>query len=228
MGAGLLPAGQQQSLNWHVSPCKTSVVQGGKSSDATRGHPSPGKEGRAAGRLCSPLSYSSICHLSHLDLGAPDVFAGGRGRAAGACAAAVLTASQPRPHPDSGSTCSRLWIPSAPWPVTQIPATAQGFMPPASLGKAGERPLEPRGKAEARQPCVPSLLLQQMAAQGGRGHPGITFGVFWVATSFCIGWSLNSKWGQKGKACRRSLMCLCLVSPDISPKEGLVPSARSG
>lgn len=145
-----------------------------------------------AGRLCSPLSSSPICHPSHLDSGVPGLFAGGCGRVAGACAAAA--------REDSSSTCSWLCVPSALWPVTQIPAPAQGSVPPVSLGKAGERSLGLRGEAEAGRPCVPSLLLQQMAAQGGGGHPEIMFGVFLgCCKSLCIGWSLSREQGEKGE-----------------------------
>ena len=104
MGTGLLPAGQQQSLTWHMPPSKISCGPGGAKAVMPREAPpaqrAAGREGRAAGRQA--LLPSDL--FPHLDSGVPGVFAGGRGRVAGACAAAVLTDGwlQQRPfHPSA-------------------------------------------------------------------------------------------------------------------------------
>lgn len=157
MGTGLLPAGQQQSWSGEKAVGRLPV-------QAERAEPQ-------AGGLCSSTELFPCLSPLTAGLGAPGGVAGGRGRVAGACADGQAQSSVCQDS--SSSTCSWLWTPV--WPLTQIPATAQGFMPLLNRGKAGERPLEPRGEAETGRPCVPSVLLQQMSPQGGGGgHPGIT------------------------------------------------------
>lgn len=157
-------------------PSRTAaVLERGRSS----GKPSrAGREGRASGRrVLPPTELFPACHLSQLGSRLPGVLLA----AVGELLEPVLMARH-SPSPlcvcqDSSSTCS--WLCTPVWPLTQIPATAQGFMPLLKRGKAGERPLGLRGEAETGHPCVPSVLLQQMSAQGGGGgHPGITLGDF--------------------------------------------------
>lgn len=165
MGTGLFPAGQQQS--WSGEKAVGSPP--GQGADA-------GREGRGSGRQALlPRLFPRLSPLT-AGLGGPGGVAGGRGRVAGACAGGQAQ-SRPSVCQDSSSTCS--WLCTPVWPLTQIPAAAQGFMPLLNWGKAGERPLGLRGEAEPGRPHVPSVLLQQMSAQGGGGgHPGITSGDF--------------------------------------------------
>lgn len=138
----------------------------------------PTQAGRAeaqAGRLCSPGS-SPACHPSQLGSGVPGVLLA----AVGELLEPVLVARH-----SPGPLCVRTAAARAPGSVPQcglLPKyqpLPKGLCPLLNRGKAGEKPLGLRGEAEPGRPRVPSVLLQQMSAQGGGGgHPGITSGDF--------------------------------------------------
>lgn len=183
-GTGLLPAGQQQSLTWHMSPSKISCGPWGSKvvmpQEAPPAWRPAGREGRAAGRRALLLS-ELFPHLPPLTSGleSPGSVCWWPWESCWSmhcCCADGQTDAATSISRDGSSACSWLCIPSALWPVTQIPATAQGFMPLASLGKAGERPPGRSGEAEAERPCVPSAA----SADVSTGRRRLSRGHLWV------------------------------------------------
>lgn len=138
-------------------------------------------------RLCSPLSPSPSCHPSQLGSGIPGVLLA----AVGELLQPVLMARHsPSPVCVSGQQQHVLL---APYPsMASYPNTSHCPKVCAPPGP-GERPLGPRGEAEAESvPVSPQCCFSRCQhSEEEEVTQASHLGFFWVAESLCIGWCLE-------------------------------------